>query len=144
MEEKHEIAPVRDLVVTPPPNEPPFFRVNGVNILPLVKEGGMKWSRNDVDSPSSGRTMDAVMHRSRVAIKWRADFEIMDLPTNVCNALLNLILPVFVEVETNQHPLYGYYAGQYYSNNVPATAVYIDKKTGNARWTGISFPLIER
>ena len=50
----------------------------------------------------------------------------------------------FVEVETNQHPLYGYYAAQYYSNNVPATAMYIDKKNGDARWTGISFPLIER
>lgn len=122
----------------------PFFRVNGTDILPYIKEGGMKWQRNDVDSPKSGRTMDATMHRGRVAIKFRVDFDAIPLNAEKCRLLMNLILPVFVEVETNLHPLYGYFRGNFYSNNVPATCMMADRKTGEVLWTGISFPLIEQ
>lgn len=122
----------------------PYFKINGVDILPYTKESGIKWQRNDVESPKAGRTMDAVMHRGRVAIKFRADFELLDLRTEDARMILNLILPEFVEVETNVHPLYGYVVTSFYSNNVPATCVTIDKETGVAIWTGISFPLIEQ
>ena len=122
----------------------PFFKVNGQDILPYVKSGGIKWQRNDVESPKAGRTMDALMHRGRVAIKFRADFDMMDMNTDRCNWLMNLILPEFVEVETNLHPLYGYIITQFYSNNVPASCLIVDENTGSAVWTGISFPLIEQ
>lgn len=122
----------------------PYFRVNGVDILPYTKESGIKWQRNDVESPNAGRTMDGAMHRGRVAIKFRADFDIRDLHTEDAMMILNLILPEFVEVETNVHPLYGYVIASFYSNNVPATCVTIDKETGDAIWTGISFPMIEQ
>ena len=122
----------------------PYFKINGVDILPYTKESGIKWQRNDVESPNAGRTMDAVMHRGRVAIKFRADFELRDLHTEDAMKILNLILPEFVEVETNVHPLYGYVIASFYSNNVPATCVTIDKETGDAIWTEISFPLIEQ
>lgn len=124
--------------------EAPYFKVNGVDILPYTKESGIKWQRNDVESPNAGRTMDGAMHRGRVAIKFRADFDIRDLHTEDTMMILNLILPEFVEVETNVHPLYGYVVTSFYSNNVPATCVNIDKETGDAIWTGISFPLIEQ
>lgn len=122
----------------------PFFKINGQDILPYVKSGGIKWQRNDIDSSKAGRTMDASMHRGRIAIKFRADFDMKDMGTERCNWLMNLILPEFVEVETNQHPLYGYIIGMFYSNNVPATCMTIDKETGNAVWSGITFPLIEQ
>ena len=124
--------------------EPPFFRVNGTDILPYIKESGMKWQRNDVDDPKTGRTMDATMHRSRVATKFRVDFEAIPLNSEQTRFLMNLIMPVFVDVETNLHPLYGYFRGYFYSNNVPATCMMIDKKTGGVIWTGITFPLIEK
>ena len=122
----------------------PYFKVNGVDILPYTKESGIKWQRNDVESPNAGRTMDGAMHRGRVAIKFRADFDIRDLHTEDAMMILNLILAEFVEVETIVHPLYGYVVTSFYSNNVPATCVNIDKETGDAIWTGISFPLIEQ
>lgn len=122
----------------------PYFKINGVDILPYTKESGIKWQRNDVESPNAGRTMDAVMHRGRVAIKFRADFELLDLHTEDARMIMNLILPEYVEVETNEHPLYDYLITSFYSNNVPATCVTIDKETGVAIWTGISFPLIEQ
>ena len=122
----------------------PYFKINGVDILPYTKESGIKWQRNDVESPNAGRTMDGAMHRGRVAIKFRADFDLRDLHTEDTTMILNLILPEFVEAETNVHPLYGYVIAQFYSNNVPATCMTIDKETGDAIWTEISFPLIEQ
>lgn len=122
----------------------PYFKINGVDILPYVKESGIKWQRNDIDSANTTRTMDGIMHRGRVAIKFRADFELLDLHTEDAMKILNLILPEFVEVETNVHPLYGYVIASFYSNNVPVTCKTIDKETGDAIWTEISFPLIEQ
>ena len=48
----------------------PYFKINGVDILHLTEQNGIEWSRNDIDSAKSGRTMDATMHRGRVAIKF--------------------------------------------------------------------------
>lgn len=124
--------------------EAPYFKINGVDILPYTKDSGIKWQRNDVESQKAGRTMDAVMHRGRVAIKFRAEFELLDLCTKDARMIMNLILPEYVEVETNEHPLYDYLITSFYSNNVPATCMTIDKETGDAIWTGISFPLIEQ
>lgn len=122
-----------------------YFRVNGVDILHYIKEDGLKCQRNDIDSSKSGRsTMDGVMHRARVAQKFRFDFECIDLYRAEELILMNLINPVWVQVETNLHPLYEYHSAMYYSNNVPATISSIDPETGNSLWTGISFPLIEQ
>lgn len=124
--------------------EAPYFKIDGQDILPIVASGGIKWQRNDVDSSKAGRTMDAVMHRGRVAIKFRAEVTTIGLYTEKLNWLMNLIIPEFVEVDTNQHPLYGYWRGYFYSNNIPATCVHIDNETGIALWDGITFPLVEQ
>ncbi len=122
----------------------PYFKVNGVDILPFIKEGGLKWQRNDVDSSKSGRTMDATMRRSRVAIKYRWDVTIRPLKTDEINMITALIEPVFVDIETNIDPRHGHYYHSFYSNNVPATCVTIDPETGIAIWNEFSFPLIEQ
>ena len=52
----------------------PFtFTVNNVNMLPFIQEDGIKWTRFDVEAPDTGRTLDGVMHRGRVAVKIRLD-----------------------------------------------------------------------
>lgn len=122
-----------------------YFRINGVDILRFLKKDGLKWQRNDVDSSKSGRsTMNGVMHRARVAQKFRADMDCIPLYRADELMLMQLINPAFVEVETNLHPLYEYHIAQYYSNNVPATVSIINNKTGVSLWTGITFPLIEQ
>lgn len=122
----------------------PYFKINGVDILPYTKDSGIEWTRNDVESPKAGRTMDATMHRGRVAIKFKANITCLPLNRDDELALMQLILPEFVEVETNMHPLYAYHYAQYYSNNVPATVSTADPDTGETMWTEISFPLIEQ
>lgn len=122
----------------------PYFTINGVDILRFTEENGIEWSRNDIDSPKAGRTMDATMHRGRVSIKYKANIKCMPLYRNDEITLMNLILPEFVTVETNLHPLYEVHSAQYYSNNVPATISTIDPDTGESLWVGISFPLVEQ
>lgn len=124
--------------------EKPYYKINGVDILKYIEEGGLTWQRNDVDSAKAGRTMDATMHRGRVAVKIRYDVACRPLKTEDANIIMQLILPEFVTVETNLDPLYGTTIKTYYSNNVPATCMTVDPDTGIALWEGITFPLIEQ
>ena len=49
------------------------FTINGVSLLNYLAEDGIKWTRFDVEAPDTGRTLDGVMHRGRVASKVRLD-----------------------------------------------------------------------
>lgn len=118
------------------------FTVNGVNMLHYIAENGISWQRNDIDSSDSGRTLNATMHRGRVAIKIRLDITLRPLYTEEARIVLNAILPEYVTV-TYDDPLYGRRTVQMYSNNVPATEAII-YQDGTALWNEISFPLIER
>lgn len=120
-----------------------YFKINGVNILPYVTEGGIKYSRNDVEADDAGRTMDALMHRGRVAIKDRVDITCMPLTQSATQTIMGLILPEYVTVEWDFHPIYGTVTKTYYSNNVPATCATI-YEDGTALWDEITFPLVER
>lgn len=124
--------------------EKPYYKINGVDILKYIEEGGLTWQRNDVESAKAGRTMDAAMHRGRVAVKIRWDVACRYLKTEDANIIMQLILPEFVTVETNMDPLYGTTIKTYYSNNIPATCMTVDPETGAAMWEGITFPLIEQ
>ena len=50
-----------------------ILTVNDVDMIPFIAYQGLKWTRNDIDSPNSGRTLDGLMHRGRVATKIRLD-----------------------------------------------------------------------
>lgn len=118
------------------------FKINGVDCLPFLDDEGLSWSRNDVDSDQAGRTMDATMHRGRIAIKKRLDCTCRPLSQSETQTLLNLIKPEFVEVEFTD-PMDGLIYTTMYSNNVPATVMMIDD-WGNVIWKGIKFPLIQQ
>ncbi|MEE1199466.1 MAG: hypothetical protein U0L09_02330 [Christensenellales bacterium] len=115
------------------------LKINGVDILPFVAAKGIKWQRSDLDGENAGRTMDGIMHRSRVATKIRLDITCVSLRSEDARTILNLIYPEYVTVEYLD-PMYGLVTKTMYSNNTPAT--YINTTTD--KWEGISFPLIER
>lgn len=119
------------------------FKINGVDMLPYIEQGGIEVKRNDIDAEGSGReTMDATMHRSRIAIKDEMSISCMPLPQEKAEIVLNVILPEWVEVEYT-HPRKGIVYETMYSNNVPATCARI-QEDGTALWDGIKFPLIEK
>lgn len=118
------------------------LKINGVDILPYVEHQGIKWQRNDLDSEGSGRTMDGMMQRGRVATKIRMDITCRPLKSEEASIVLKAIFPEFVSVEYTD-PMDGLVTRQMYANNNPATHMMI-QPDGTEWWNGITFPLIER
>lgn len=118
------------------------LKINGTDILPLIAAGGLKWQRNDLESPKAGRTLDGVMHRGRVTTKIRLDITIKPLKAEELRMLLNLIFPEYVQVEYDD-PMQGRVRKTMYSNNNPATCLRIHSD-GTETWDEVTFPLIEQ
>lgn len=130
------------------PNKPTkinkYFLVNGYDILPFIKDRGIKWSRNDVDGDNAGRVLgNANMQRDRLAIKVRCDLECRPLGTAEIQRLLAAIEPVFVTVQQNIDPRIGTSTRVMYSNNATVVigTVYDDE---NDLYEDLTFPLIEQ
>nr|DAT70870.1 MAG TPA: hypothetical protein [Caudoviricetes sp.] len=45
------------------------FKINGTDITPYIANGGLQYTRNDLDGPNAGRALDGTMYRDRVATK---------------------------------------------------------------------------
>lgn len=118
------------------------FKVDDVDLLPYIEENGFVITRNDLDSDDTGRTMDGIMHRTRVADKTKISVTCLPLKTNDSMIVLNAIFPVFVSVKY-EDPREGIVTKTFYTSTVPATAatVYDD---GSVLWTGIKFNLTEQ
>ena len=116
--------------------------IDGVDMTPYIAYGGLKWSRNDIEAPNTGRAMNGLMYRGRVATKIRLDITCRLLTASELSTVLNAILPEFVTVVYND-PMLGTVTKTMYSNNNPA--VYqLKKPNGTEYWSGVTFPLIER
>ena len=117
--------------------------VNGVDMIPYIAYNGLKWQRSDIDASDSGRTMDGIMHRGRVATKIRLDVTCRPLKATEASIVLQAILPEWVTV-TYTDPMEGHDVTKtMYSNNNPATFL-IARTNGLHLWSGITFPLIEQ
>lgn len=94
-----------------------------------------------MDGPNAGRTLDAEMHRDRVAVKMRLDCSCPPLPADKAQLVLQAIAPEYIGVSYDD-PQLGYRTNvRMYSNNVPAT--YCIRRDNTDWWMGIAFPLIE-
>ena len=116
--------------------------VNGTNMIPYIAYGGVKWQRNDIEAPNTGRAIDGLMYRGRVSTKIRLDITCRPLTASELSTVLNAIYPEYVEVSYDD-PMLGHTTKTMYSNNNPASYL-INKPDGKEYWSGITFPLIER
>ena len=113
-----------------------------MNLLNYIAEDGIKWTRIDVEAPDTGRTLDGVMHRGRVASKVRLDITCRPLKTSEAMAVLRAIIPEYVTVRYID-PQDGSVTRTMYSNNIPTICATVNPD-GTAIWKGLTFPLIER
>ena len=119
-----------------------MLRINGVDFMPFIAKQGVKWQRNDIDAPNSGRTMDGMMQRGRVATKIRLDITCRPLRAEEARLVLNTILSEYLSVDYYD-PMSGErYGVTMYSNNNLAS--FLIEKPEDDWWGGITFPLIER
>lgn len=116
-------------------------KIDNVDITDCIAYNGFKWQRSDIDAPNSGRTLDGVMHRGRVATKIRLDITCRLLTGQELHSVLNAVAPEYVTVEYDD-PMLGRVVKQMYSNNNPAS-FQIKKRDGREFWSGVTFPLVE-
>ena len=116
--------------------------IDGIDMVPYIAYGGLKWQRNGIDAPNTGRAIDGLMYRGRVATKIRLDVTCKLLEAEDLRVVLNTIQPEYVTV-TYDDPMLGTVTKTMYSNNNPA--VYqLHKNDGREFWSGVTFPLVER
>ena len=119
------------------------FKIGGIDIMPYVAHGGIKWSRNDVDGPNAGRMQNGEMQRDRISTKYRWDITCRPLTADEQATVLQLIQPEYISV-TYTDPLDNTVkTNMYYSNNFPSTYL-ISNTNGTEYWTGLAFPVIQK
>lgn len=118
------------------------FVIDNVDISRIIKNKGLKWTRNDIDSANAGRALSGLMNRGRVITKVKFEVSCVPLAQTISQKLLNLIYPEYVSLHYID-PQYGERLTQFYSNNVPIT--FNSQATdGSLLWDDLSFPLVER
>ncbi len=121
-----------------------IFEIDGVDITPYMNWDGLKYGTNDLDSDEAGRTLDGIMHRSRVATKIRWDVRTKKLRTAELQKILQLIRPEWVTLRCTDL-CEGERVLRVYSNNhsVDLCASGLDVE-GHLLWNEFTFPLIEQ
>lgn len=117
------------------------LEIDGVDIVPYIAYGGVKWQRSDVDGSDAGRDLSGNLRRDRVATKIRLDITCRPLTSNEAQVVLTAIMPEWVSVKYTD-PQAGLVTKRMYANNNPASYL-MKKPDGTEYWTGITFPLIE-
>ena len=114
------------------------FQINGVD-CPTPSEFG--WSIQDVSAPDSGRTLDAVMHKERVARKEKIELKCLGKTPEVAAEILQLFAEEYFTV-TYRCPL---------TNSVQSKVFYCGDQSAPYYWwcdggrhESISFNIIER
>lgn len=120
------------------------FEIDGIDITPYINWDGLKYGTNDLDSEEAGRTLDGIMHRSRVATKIRWDITTKKLRTAEARMILQLIRSEWVTVRCLDL-CEGIRTYQAYSNNhsIELAASGLDVN-GELLWNEFSFPIIEQ
>lgn len=119
-----------------------ILKINNTNIVPYIAYGGFKYLLSDIDAPDSGRTMDATMHRGRVASKVRLDITCRPLTSAEVRVVLNAISPEWVTVQYTDPTTGSTTTKKMYSNNRTANYLINHREKGDL-WTVDTFPLIE-
>lgn len=105
----------------------------------MARRSGIGWQRSDLDSDSSGRTLDGLMHRTRIADKRKLSFELMpDRQSRYADLDTDLQQTTF---SVQYADLHGIQTRTFYCSSFQCT---LDEDIGdNPEWSGGSFNIIE-
>ena len=120
----------------------PFLRLNGLDITADIEE--IKWSENDLDAPNSGRSLDGVMQRGKVASKRRADIKLKSLKAQRANQILDVLRNQYFYCETDLAPSDEPYLNMQMYNSTRSGNIAIVNTDGKIVHKGISFNIIQR
>ena len=116
--------------------------IDGTDITNFIAEGGVKWSRNDIDGPSAGRNLNGTEIRDRIATKIRLDITCRKLSYEEQQRLVAALYPEFVSVYYAD-PLFGIRTAVMYCNK-NESEIFRRKSNGTEQWAPASFALVEK
>lgn len=120
-----------------------IFRINDDIVLDeYVMADGITVEIYDIDDESSGRTLDALMHRTKIGSKVKLGVKFLPLPQSLTEEILNAIDSEFISV-TYLDPRFGLRTIEMYSGNRKLTLHKVDGYIVNM-WEGLTLSLIER
>lgn len=120
----------------------PYLRLNGLDIIKDIEE--IKWSENDLDAPNSGRSLDGMMQRGKVASKRRADIKLRDQKAQRANLILSILRNQYFICETDLAPSDGSGLVMQMYNSTRSGSVRIVNTDGKIVHKDIAFNIIER
>jgi len=121
----------------------PYFELNGRDITRYILQNGFQLSENDLDSPKSGRTLDALMHRGKVAEKKRADIKLVPCKKEVLDWMMPILRNQYFTVKTDLFPGSGIVTMQMYNSTRKYGVAIIDTK-GVVWYKEPQFNIIQR
>lgn len=121
----------------------PYMKINGRDITRYILQNGIQLSENDLDSPKAGRTLDALMHRGKVAEKNRADIKLVYTKKVVLDWLIPLLRSEYFTCETDLFPGQGNLTMEMYNSTRKYGAALIDED-GITWYKDASFNIIQR
>lgn len=119
-----------------------ILKIGDKDFTRFLTEGGLKWSRNDIDSELTKRSkLTAKMYRKRLAVKRKLSVTCKRMATAEIHELNQAILPEKITV-TYLDPLEGQVVTKdFYGSSVDATTqITMGDET---YWDGVSFNIIE-
>lgn len=123
----------------------PIFEIDGVDFAWILGEGGIQWSRNDLDSERTGRSLSGKMFRVRVAMKRKLSIgKCKRLTTEQLVALNTALYPPLIRVKFLDAITGQPYEGTFYGSSVESTTQIYDDITKETYWEGTTFSLIEQ
>lgn len=119
----------------------PTFQINGTEYIQHILTGGIKWSRFDIDGEDAGRTLDTIMHRSKLGDKRKLSVNMKRLTQSEIQAVATDIKPEFIDITFIDAEL-GAVTKTFYGSQIDsATQRFRD---GEVYWEGTTFNLIEK
>ena len=116
------------------------FKVDNVDYSDCIKQGGLGWTRYDLEKDGSGRSLDGYMHRHRVAQKRKLKLDCVRLSSTRAAALAAALNPETISV-TYSDMKDGTQTKTFYGTELNGG---IWGQLGNVLyWDGISFELTE-
>lgn len=113
--------------------------INGHDYTQYVKQRGISWSRENINSSDSGRTLDGRMHVGIIATKRKLGYELGSVPQNVLAQLdSDLSAPTFAVTYLDLH---GIDTRTFYCTSFAATLD--DAIVDSGRWSDAKFNIIE-
>lgn len=120
-----------------------YFKINDLDILPYIEDDNFRFEDNDLDSDDAGRTLDAEMHRGKIADKVTWSIKLRPLPASLTAPIYAELVKEFVTVTTDIHPRYETATLVMYNSKRSAKLLTL-YNDGTKLWKDFTFNLIER